>query len=136
MTEKKEFKKIREILTREQTIPLAIVFGSLASGQDTPKSDLDLAIAGEQALLLDDMLKINAALSAELGREVDLIDLHQAHGALLQEILTRGVLLINVQPALYEKFIKRMLAEKEDDSRVAAQAISERMRRWSRQTKR
>jgi hypothetical protein len=100
-----------------------------------PHSDLDLAVAGPEILSVDQRLSLASDLSRTLGRDVDLVDLNTAHGALLQEVLTRGIAILSPNLPLYEKLIKRMLAEKEDDSRVAINATNERIRRWPRQTK-
>jgi predicted nucleotidyltransferase len=128
--------QMRALLEAKADIRLALIFGSHAARKATLQSDIDIALAAETTLSVEQKLALADEISRTFQREVDLVDLHSAHGALLQEILTRGVVVVNSDPSLYEKFIKRMLAEKEDDSRVAAKAIAERIRRWSLQTKR
>jgi predicted nucleotidyltransferase len=128
--------RIQQILENNSQIQLAIIYGSCAAGTATAQSDIDLAVASAVCFSSDERLALAETIAVEFNCEVDLVDLESAHGALLQEILTRGALAINRSPSLYEKFIKRMLAEKEDDSRVASKAIAERIQKWSPQTKR
>ena len=49
------------------------VFGSMARGQSTPQSDVDLLVEfGERKSLLD-LAKLERELSAAIGRKVDLL---------------------------------------------------------------
>jgi hypothetical protein len=59
---------------------------------------------------------------------VDLVDLSEAHGALLQEILVRGTIVKNEEPAVYERLIGRMLGEKEDDARMLKKIVDQRIK--------
>lgn len=47
-----------------------------------------------------------------------------------------GKIVLDLNLESYEKLVKRMLAEKEDDSRIGARIVAERIKRWSRQIKR
>ncbi|NBX18852.1 MAG: nucleotidyltransferase domain-containing protein [Proteobacteria bacterium] len=136
MTGEELAQKIRDCFDEESGIVLAVVFGSRAFGTETQKSDLDIGVASRDELSVEDKIRVAQTLSSKFACEVDLIDLRTAHGVLLQEILTRGTLVIHRDPVLYEMLIKRMLAEHEDDSRIASKARAERVRRWSHQTKR
>lgn len=117
-------------------IQIAILFGSLADGRGDKTSDLDLAVAGDAVLSVARRIELSEALSREFGREIDLVDLLDAHGAVLQEILTRGKQVLNRNQATLEILLRRMLYEKEDDSRFARTCTKERMERWFRQTRR
>lgn len=135
MMDKEMHEKVAKALRAEQGVQIALLFGSQASGTALEHSDVDIAVAGDAEFSVDYKITLAASLSRLLNREVDLIDLNATHGTLLCEVLTRGVLLIHRDPALYERLIKRMLAEQEDDTRVASKARLERVQRWSRQTK-
>ncbi len=62
------------------------MFGSLASGRATPRSDLDLAVQADKPL--DNVLKtaLIATLAEAFGRPVDLVDLRKAGEPLLGQI--------------------------------------------------
>ena len=128
-------KRLQTLLEQYPNLELAFLYGSHAAQKATSESDLDIAIAATETLTLEERLAIAEALSIEFHCEVDLVDLRNAHGALLQEILTRGICIVKRNLPLYEKLIKRMLMEKEDDSRIAARATNERIQKWLRQTK-
>lgn len=128
-------KRLQTLLEQQSNVELAFLYGSHAAQKATPESDLDIAIATTEALNLEGRLALAEALSLDFQCEVDLVDLGAAHGALLQEILTRGICIIKRNLPLYEKLIKRMLMEKEDDSRIAAGATKEGVQNWQRQTK-
>jgi len=130
---KEMHEKVAKALMSEQGVQIALLFGSQASGTALEHSDVDVAVACNAEFSVDDKIKLAASLSSSLNREVDLIDLNSTHGTLLCEVLTRGVLLVHRDPALYERLIKRMLAEQEDDTRIASKARLERVQRWSRQ---
>ena len=125
--------RIRTILEQRPDVELGFLYGSHATQRATRDSDLDIAIATSVPLSLDERVAIAETLSKEFQCEVDLVDICAAHGALLQEILTRGICFTKRNLPLYERLIKRMLMEKEDDSRFAGRAITERIQRWSRQ---
>jgi predicted nucleotidyltransferase len=128
-------KRLQTLLEQQPNVELAFLYGSHAVQKATAESDLDIAIAATEALTLEERLALAEALSIEFQCEVDIVDLGSAHGALLQEILTRGICVVKRNLPLYEKLIKRMLMEKEDDSRIAARATKERIQKWQRQTK-
>ncbi len=121
-------KRLQILLEQQANVELAFLYGSHAVQKANAESDLDIATSG--VLTVDERLTLAEALSHEFHCEVDLVDLSTAHGALLQEILTRGICVIKRNLPLYDKLIKRMLMEKEDDSRFAAKTTKERIHRW------
>ncbi len=128
-------KRLEIFLEQQPNVELAFLYGSHAVQKANAESDLDIAIATSGGLTVDERLALAEALSHEFHCEVDLVDLSTAHGALLQEILTRGICVIKRNLPLYDKLIKRMLMEKEDDSRFAAKTTKERIHKWLHQTK-
>ena len=98
-------KRLQTILEQRPNVELAILYGSHATQKATADSDLDIALAASGGITLEEKLSLAEALSREFQCEVDLVDLDSAHGALLQEILTRGVCLIKRNLPLYEKLI-------------------------------
>ena len=68
---------LREALRTEPNVRLALLFGSIAAGEDTPTSDVDILVD-----LRDDSLQrvidLATKLSGRLGRRVDLVRLRDA----------------------------------------------------------
>jgi|HubBroStandDraft_4_1064222.scaffolds.fasta_scaffold319075_2 predicted nucleotidyltransferase len=67
-------------------VRLALVFGSRGRGRATARSDLDLAIDGEDV----DACALASDLSLALGCEVDIVALREATLPLLEEVLRDG----------------------------------------------
>ena len=82
-------------------------FGSMATGQAGPDSDVDLAVLlpGRAEPLA--LWEAAQALALLLGREVDLLDLRVASTVMQYQIVTTGQRLWarDAQAALYESFI-------------------------------
>jgi predicted nucleotidyltransferase len=76
---------IRRALARRPGVELALLFGSRLTGRAGPSSDIDLAIQAPGV----DLFALAGDLSAELGAEVDLVDLDldQASIPLLNELV-------------------------------------------------
>lgn len=54
------------------------VYGSFASGEEWPQSDLDLAVLLPPEEEIPDVLELIAQVSARVARDVDLVDLRRA----------------------------------------------------------
>jgi uncharacterized protein len=65
-------KKIAPVLER-YGVEYAGVFGSVARGEDTPESDIDILIELEHPVSLLRFFELNDALEAVLGHRVDLV---------------------------------------------------------------
>ncbi len=74
-------------LNERPEILLAVLFGSFASGREHAQSDVDLAIGAAGPLSIDERVALHLSLSRALDREVDIVDLHTAHGLILGEAL-------------------------------------------------
>ena len=55
-----------------------------------------------------------AELSMALRREVDLVDLHDAWGLILRQVLTTGTLALKRSDAAHAALLKRMLLDQAD----------------------
>jgi len=55
-----------------------------------------------------------AELSLPLGREVDLVDLYNAWGLILHQVLTTGTLALKRSDTAYAALLKRMLLDQAD----------------------
>ncbi|OGY91627.1 MAG: hypothetical protein A3H70_02925 [Candidatus Komeilibacteria bacterium RIFCSPLOWO2_02_FULL_48_11] len=77
-------------------INLIILFGSQATGQTRPGSDVDVAVLADHVLSLQEKSDIGQELSLELKVSddiIDIIDLQTASPLLQQQISTHGKLL-------------------------------------------
>jgi predicted nucleotidyltransferase len=106
--------RTKEFFEREPDARLVLIFGSYASGRIHSASDIDVAVAYPLPLSVEERVGKAQALSAVVNREVDLIDLHDARGVLLQQILANRKTLINRDPELYGNVISRRVNEESD----------------------
>jgi len=65
-------KKIAPVL-KQYGVEYAGVFGSVARGEDTPESDIDILIALQHPVSLLKFFALNDELESVLGRRVDLV---------------------------------------------------------------
>lgn len=78
--------QLKQLLSRYPGLELAFVFGSVASGQATVKSDLDLAVKFDKPITTELKQQMIADLALLSGRPIDLIDLHKAGEPLLGQV--------------------------------------------------
>jgi predicted nucleotidyltransferase len=104
---------LRDALQKIPDIRVAILFGSAAQGRLTENSDADIAVAGNAVMSMDRRVELAVDLTKVAGREVDLVDMKAVSGLILQQILTKGVMLFK-DPACYAALLKRMLFEQAD----------------------
>ena len=121
---------IGQVLARHPSIVVGILFGSLATGQNRNDSDLDLAVASTTPLSPQTRLQLIEELAVGLGRPVDLIDLAQTHGPLLQQILTKGRLLICTDRTHYADLLLRVVYEEADVMPYYRRILAERRQAW------
>nr|WP_276256834.1 nucleotidyltransferase domain-containing protein [Halovivax sp. TS33] len=90
---------LRAVL-REQSVELAILFGSHATGETHSQSDIDIAVDFDAVRPSDpDYNEVFLGLSADLSEalttdDVDLVDLQTASPELAETIFEQGVLLV------------------------------------------
>ena len=121
---------IGQVLARHPSIVVAILFGSLAAGRGRFDSDLDLAIAATSPVSPETRIQLIEELAIGLGRPVDLIDLAQTHGPLLQQILTKGHLLICTDRTRYADLLLRVVYEEADVMPYYRRILAERRQAW------
>lgn len=98
------------LLQLQQAIPslsALYVFGSQASGEAGPDSDLDLAVLADEPLDAEKLWDLSSQLAAIAHCHVDLLDLRAASTVMQYRIITTGKRLWSKdsQAALYESFI-------------------------------
>lgn len=123
-------KKTKDFFERDPDVLLALLFGSFATGRAGAKSDVDIAVAYPSRLSLEERIAKAQELSAEINKEVDLIDLRDAHGLLLQQVLANRRTLVNRDPELYGMVIARRINEEEDLMPLYEEGLQARRKRF------
>jgi predicted nucleotidyltransferase len=79
------------------------VYGSFARGDDSRKSDIDLALLLPPEETIGDLLSVVSEVSTRVHREVDLIDLRKVGDVLRREVLAEGhILYVSQQDRVLE----------------------------------
>lgn len=99
-------KRIAQVLEGHDNILFPCLYGSAAQGRMGPRSDVDIALAGEDPLSLDQRLTLMSELSLSLGREVDLLDLQSAEGLIFNKAIAGCQVVLNRKPDLYAAFMR------------------------------
>lgn len=93
--------QLRELLDQQPGIACAYLFGSLARGEASASSDVDLAVLLEQPAadtLRGPLARLRLDLEDTLGRPVDLVAMETAPPDLVHRVLRDGVLLVDRNP--------------------------------------
>ena len=131
MSEHEKLLQIAEdTLSMESDVLLAIVYGSTAEGILRPDSDVDIAVYYGAPLDAEGKISLVEKLADAAGREVDLVDLHSAHGTLIRQILTKGRVIVKRDASVYELLLKRMVFEEEDYMPYYRRLLRERRERF------
>ena len=107
-------RKIKKVLLGFPELGLAIIYGSFATGNEKATSDIDIAIAANSKISIEELVKVQTQLSNATSREIDLIDLNAATGTVFKEALTKGVTILKLDDELYAKILSRMLFQQAD----------------------
>ena len=121
---------ILHVLEQFPEVQLAYVFGSAARSQLTSTSDIDVAVAAETKLPLETRLAIALQLSKALHREVDLVDLQDVAGEILQQSLCQGIKLLQKDAGLSARLIQRLWFDQADMMPYRRRILAERRRRF------
>ncbi|WP_445152767.1 type VII toxin-antitoxin system MntA family adenylyltransferase antitoxin [Baekduia sp. Peel2402] len=89
-------RELRATLRTEPSVRLAVLFGSVARGDDHPGSDIDVAVEMGNATP-GQVAEVSARLSERLDRDVQLVRFADARGApaLMTDVLTHGRVLVD-----------------------------------------
>jgi len=121
--------QILGVLAGFPEISVTILFGSAASNRLTPVSDIDIGVAAVRILALERKMELHTALSLALPREVDLVDLQAVNGPILQQALSRGVLLKS-SPPVYAALIRKMWFNQADMMPLTRMILQRQTRRF------
>jgi len=120
---------ILQIMERHPHVQFAVLFGSLASGQARPESDLDIAVDAGRPLTTNEKMALIGDLALEIGRPVDLINLNGVGEPLLGQIVTGGRRVMG-SVTHYAELIRKHLCEQADFMPYRSRILAERRRRW------
>jgi predicted nucleotidyltransferase len=121
---------ILHVLEQFPEVKTAYVFGSAAREQLTDRSDIDVAVAAETKLPLETRLTMALQLSKALHREVDLVDLQDVAGEILQQSLCQGLKLLQKDAGLHARLIQRLWFDQADLMPYRRRILAERRRRF------
>ena len=121
---------ILHVLEQFPQVKIAYLFGSAARNQLTSMSDIDVAVAAETKLPLETRLALAIKLSKALHREVDLIDLQDVAGEILQQSLCQGINLLQTDSGLHARLIKRLWFDQADLMPYRRRILAERRSRF------
>ena len=121
--------QIRQALNSVVGLQLAIVFGSCATGLAKPDSDLDIALAFDQAMSVQQHIALIEALTLATGRPIDLIDLRTVGEPLLGQIMQYGVRILG-NDVLHAQYMTRHVMDAADFMPYKARILQERRQAW------
>ncbi len=89
-----------------------------------------MAVAAETKLPLETRLAMAIQLSKALHREVDLVDLQDVTGEILQQSLCQGINLLQKDAGLYARLMQRLWFDQADMMPYRRRILAERRRRF------
>lgn len=122
-------KSIECFLKGEQGIELAIVFGSMVSGNYSMNSDVDIGIKKNIPLTHQDKIYLIEKIANITGRAVDLIDLSKVGEPLLGQIINGGKRILGADVDFAELALKHLYAQ-EDFVPYIERTLKERRQKW------
>lgn len=122
--------KLKEWASKHPEVQFMTLFGSFSDGRSRADSDADVGILCAGGPLSEDQrVNLNLDLASHLNREVDVVDLTQAHGLILKEALTRSVQILNRNPSAVARLLNRFYFEEADYAPLKNRALAERRQR-------
>jgi predicted nucleotidyltransferase len=98
-------RSLLEILRAQVVDPVAAyLFGSVARGDTSATSDLDIAVLAARPLAEAHRLAVEEQLAVAAGRDVDLVDLRRASTVLRAQVVGHGRLLFETDATARELF--------------------------------
>lgn len=128
-TAKSNQDRVRKVLSTFNDIEIAVIFGSVATGQEKRESDVDIAVMASHALSHEQHIKIIDAVALEFGRPVDLIDLKTVGQPLLNQIVAHGRLVLGSTDA-WSNLVYRNLVDQADFMPLQRRLLKERQDAW------
>lgn len=109
--DREELEAVVAILrTQLPDLDFAYLFGSAARGEATPSSDVDIAVRAGRRIDAMTRFRLQEAIAARLGCDVDLIDLASASTVLRAQVLSDGRVFFERHPIERERFEMNVLS--------------------------
>ena len=122
--------QIINVLNTEQGLKLAIIFGSVATGNMRIDSDVDIALLFDSPLSAVRKMELAAQLERELLRDVDLVDLSTLSGTILKQILCKGQVLVQKEAGVLVEQMQKMIYNQADMMPYVSRTLMERQQRF------
>lgn len=117
-------------LEREPGLNVAIIYGSVVSGNMRPDSDVDLAVLFDIPMDVERKIHLIARLERALSQNVDLVDLYSLSGIILKQILCKGRILMKKDTSALAKLLQRMVYNQADMMPYVRRTLLERQWRF------
>lgn len=121
--------QLTRFLTRYPNLKLAMLFGSQATGQASPGSDVDLGLLFDMPLSGSDKLGIIEAIGTEFGRPVDIVDLFYAPEPVTGQVF-KGKRLLG-DDTVYAELLTKHLFNTADFLPLRERILAERQAAWT-----
>ncbi|TVQ32004.1 MAG: nucleotidyltransferase domain-containing protein [Wenzhouxiangella sp.] len=121
--------KVEEYLREQPDLRLAIIYGSMAAGRARPDSDLDVAVAGREPLLVERKMALISGLAELTGRTIDLVDLSTVGEPLLGQIIAGGRRVLGADRD-HAELLRRHLFDQADFLPLRQRILRERREAW------
>jgi predicted nucleotidyltransferase len=113
----------------EDDVDLVILFGSMATGKFSAKSDVDIAIKKSKSLTEDQKIIYIEKIAQITGRAVDLVDLSTVGEPLLGQIIKYGKRLMGTDANYAELGLQHIYAQA-DFVPYITRTLKERRQQW------
>ena len=121
--------RLAALLGSRDDVRLAYLFGSLARGEGTTASDIDVAVSLGRMMSAAEKQQLIGDIGAAFGRPVDVVDLESANGAILGRVFLEGIRLID-DVVVRERVIARRANWQTDVAPYLERLRAERRARW------
>ncbi|MFZ5570645.1 MAG: type VII toxin-antitoxin system MntA family adenylyltransferase antitoxin [Thermodesulfobacteriota bacterium] len=112
-TETHIIRPLRGYFQNRPDIRCAILFGSAARNRLVPGSDIDIAVAADQALSFQERINLIHEASRLISFDVDLVDLNAVSGLILKQAICTGIAL-KKDASTFARLLKKMLYDQTD----------------------
>lgn len=124
--------RITAFLECQADLQLALVFGSVARGQASATSDLDIAVLSDVPLDAGRIMALMEQLAQISGRPVDLVDLRTAGLPVVRSALFGGKKLLCRSNSAYALLLSRTLVDSADFLPYRERLLKQRRDAWIR----
>ena len=120
---------ILDALRVQPGVRVAILFGSMAAGNEDRDSDVDLAVDIGRPLTASQKMELIGRIAETTGRPVDLVDLRTVGVPLLGQILRHGVRIVGSNTD-YAALVRKHLFDSADFMPYRSRILLARRRAW------